>query len=63
MKHWHLLKLLIYVFHCVASLKKEESKFKDIECDLCKEVIGKVEDMVKDKKTEVGNTYLLLCQN
>lgn len=38
---------------CPASLKKTQvKKFKDIECDLCKEVVGKVEEMVKDKKTE-----------
>jgi saposin len=28
------------------------AKVKDIECDLCKEAIGKIEDMIKDSKTE-----------
>lgn len=50
------------MFYSPASLKKEENKVNDIECDLCKEVIGKLEDMLKDKKTEVSNTYLLICQ-
>lgn len=45
----------------VASLeKKEVKKVKDVECDLCKEVVGKVEDMIKDKKTEVSG-FLKLC--
>ena len=38
---------------CKASVKLEKPKrFNDLECDLCKEVVGKVEDMIKDKKTE-----------
>ncbi|XP_035211397.1 prosaposin-like isoform X2 [Stegodyphus dumicola] len=38
---------------CPGSLKKEKpTKFKNLECDLCKEVIEKVEDLIKDKKTE-----------
>ncbi|GFW97437.1 hypothetical protein TNCV_4991141 [Trichonephila clavipes] len=35
---------------CPEKVKIE--KPKDVECDLCKEVVGKVEDMIKDKKTE-----------
>nr|WBW70109.1 venom protein [Lampona murina] len=38
---------------CTSSVKKEKpKKFNDLECDLCKEVVGKVEKLVKDKKTE-----------
>ncbi|GIY80981.1 hypothetical protein CDAR_71052 [Caerostris darwini] len=38
---------------CPAQIKLEapKSSVKDAECDLCKEVVGKVEDMVKDKKS------------
>ncbi|KAG8182465.1 hypothetical protein JTE90_020385 [Oedothorax gibbosus] len=32
--------------------KVKTPKVKDLECDLCKEAIGKVEDMIKDSKTE-----------
>ncbi|XP_054708143.1 uncharacterized protein LOC129217826 isoform X2 [Uloborus diversus] len=40
---------------CPASLlsvQKAPAKVNDLECDLCKEVVQKVEDMIKDKKTE-----------
>ncbi|GBN42353.1 Prosaposin [Araneus ventricosus] len=38
----------------VTSVRLEQPRghVKDVECELCKEVIGKVEDMVKDQKTE-----------
>ncbi|XP_055948969.1 uncharacterized protein LOC129981935 isoform X2 [Argiope bruennichi] len=39
---------------CPAAFHIEQPKgmINDIECDLCKQVIGKVEDMIKDQKTE-----------
>ncbi|XP_042907412.1 uncharacterized protein [Parasteatoda tepidariorum] len=38
---------------CPESLvKRVMNPIKDVECELCKEVVSKVEDMVKDKKTE-----------
>ncbi|GFT31959.1 prosaposin, partial [Nephila pilipes] len=47
---------------CPSKVKVEKPKdIKDVECDLCKQVVGKVEDMVKDKKTEVmGFLHVLL---
>ncbi len=55
-----VFKECMYCFS--ASVKLETpKKVKDIECDLCKEVVQKVEDLVKDKKTEVSSikTFLL----